>query len=506
MGNAGILSVPSSHGGSDMSSKQVEVAIIGAGTAGMSAYREVRKHTDSIALIEGGSFGTTCARVGCMPSKLLIAPAEARHRLQALPEFGISVGTDRVDGAAVMKRVRAERDRFVGFILEAVAGFDQNHVVRARAEFEDAHTLRLAPADAHGISDPGFDRIVAGRIIIATGSRPTIPSQLEPAGDRLISNDDVFDWQDLPESVGVFGTGVIGVELGQALHRLGVRVHLFGRGGAVAGLSDPEVRAYAARTISSEVPASLDARDVRISREANAVVVDFTGENGRVRHERYDWLLAATGRVSNVDQLALENSGLKRDARGVPLFDPLTMQTSAKHIFMAGDSAADRPILHEAADEGHLAGHNAARFPDVFRHVRRTPLGITFCDPQAAFAGQRHAQLLANKVDFAVGQVSFEDQGRSRVMLVNKGLLRIYGEKGTGLILGAEMFGPGIEHIAHLLAWVIQLRKTVGEVLELPFYHPVIEEGLRTALRKLNEALGMGPHPPMRCIDCGPGA
>ena len=90
-------------------------------------------------------------------------------------------------------------------------------------------------------------------------------------------------------------------------------------------------------------------------------------------------------------------------------------------------------------------------------------------------------------------------------MLVNQGLLRVYGEQGSGLLLGAEMIGPDNEHLAHLLAWAIQMRMTVPQVLEMPFYHPVIEEGLRTALRLLLEALGMGPHPPMRCIDCGPG-
>lgn len=488
-----------------MSVRNVDVAIIGAGTAGMSAYREVRKVTDRIALIEGGPFGTTCARFGCMPSKLLIAPAEARHRLQVLPEFGIAACAGEVDGVAVMRRVRSERDRFVSFVKEAIEGFDQNHIVCARATFEDAHTLRLAPSEVSG-KEPGIERIKAERIIIATGSRPRIPETLKAAGDRLIVNDDVFDWQDLPESVAVFGAGVIGIELGQALHRLGVRTHVFGRGGGVAGLSDPEVRKVAAAIFAAELPASFDARDVRVSRDGDSVVVEFSDDEGNARSERFEWLLSATGRVSNVDQLDLGKSGLKLNTRGIPLFDPQTMQTSEKHIFIAGDSAADRPILHEAADEGRLAGQNAASFPAVFKHTRRTPLGIVFSDPQAAFAGQRHAQLMENKVDFAVGEVSFEDQGRSRVMLVNQGLLRVYGENGTGLLLGAEMVGPANEHLAHLLAWVIQMRMTVDDVLELPFYHPVIEEGLRTALRKLNSELGMGPRPPMRCIDCGPGA
>lgn len=487
-----------------MSIREVDVAIIGAGTAGMSAYREVRKHTDSIALIEGGPFGTTCARVGCMPSKLLIAPAEARHALSLLPAFGIHSDAGKVDGRAVMTRVREERDRFVGFVLDAVERFDAKHVVRAHAAFEDPHVLVLTPA--HDAAPLGIDRIRAERIIIATGSRPNIPDAFKPARDRLIVNDDVFAWQDLPESVAVFGAGVIGLELGQALHRLGVRVRVFGRGGHVAGLSDPAVHAVAKQVFTSELTTSLDARDIRVERDGDEVLVHFTDPGAAPRSERFDFLLTATGRTPNVESLALHNSGLQLDARGVPIFDPFTMRAGDSHVFIAGDANAERPILHEAADEGHLAGANAARYPTVLRHTRRTPLGIMFTEPQVAFAGKQHAQLLAEGADFAIGEVSFEDQGRSRVMQVNQGLLRVYGENGSALLLGAEMIGPQNEHLAHLLAWAIQARMTVPQVLDMPFYHPVIEEGLRTALRLLLEALGMGPHPPLRCIDCGPGA
>ena len=130
-----------------------------------------------------------------------------------------------------------------------------------------------------------------------------------------------------------------------------------------------------------------------------------------------------------------------------------------------------------------------------------------FSDPQIATVGMSF-RALTEKLGchFASGSVSFTGQGRSRVMLVNKGLLKVYGDKETGVLLGAEMIGPHNEHIAHLLAWVIQLRMTVSEVLQMPFYHPVIEEGLRSALRDLLFNLGMGAHPPLRCIDCGPGA
>ena len=91
-------------------------------------------------------------------------------------------------------------------------------------------------------------------------------------------------------------------------------------------------------------------------------------------------------------------------------------------------------------------------------------------------------------------------------MLRNKGMLKVYAELGSGLFLGAEMFGPSAEHIGHLMAWAAQKRMTVSEMLEMPFYHPVIEEGLRTALRDLNHNLHMGPEMIKRCLDCGPGA
>lgn len=121
----------------------VDVAILGAGTGGMSAYREASKYTDRIALIDGGPLGTTCARVGCMPSKLLISAADAAYHAQHTAQFGVITKETFIECKVVMDRVRSERDRFVGFVVEAVEGFKPRHLVRAYATFEDDHTLRL---------------------------------------------------------------------------------------------------------------------------------------------------------------------------------------------------------------------------------------------------------------------------------------------------------------------------------------------------------------------------
>ena len=459
-----------------MKPMNVDVAVIGAGTAGLAAYRAAVGAGRRAIIIEGGPYGTTCARVGCMPSKPLIAAADAAHAAQKWPEFGLR-GTVSVDGKAVMARVRRERDRFVGFVLDGVEAIPEADRIRGYARFVDDRTLEV----------DGDLRIAFGRAVIATGSSPAVPPLLRAAGDRLIVNDDIFEWDDLPRSVAVFGPGVIGLELGQALHRLGVEVLMFGRDGHVGPFSDPDVRAYARHAFGRELALDADA-DVRsIERDGHGVVLTYRGPDGGERRSAVDFVIAATGRSPNVRNLGLENTSLERDAHGIPRFDRNTMQCGRHPVFIAGDVNEDLPLLHEAADEGRIAGENAARFPDVRPAPRRTPLAVVFSDPQLAVAGARYADLAPGS--FVRGEVSFEDQGRSRVMLRNIGRLHVYADIASGRLLGAEMIGPDAEHIGHLLAWAIQAQFTVEQALAMPFYHPVVEEGLRTALRDAHARL-----------------
>jgi dihydrolipoamide dehydrogenase len=459
---------------------KVDVAILGAGTAGMAAYRAAAAVTDRVVLIEAEAYGTTCARVGCMPSKLLIAAADAAHGAQHARAFGVDAPDVRVDGARVMERVRAERDRFVGFVVDTVETFPVHHRLLGRATFLDDHRLQVGdPSDGGCV-------VEARSIVLATGSRSRVLPFLEAAGDRLIVNDDVFDWTELPESVAVFGPGVIGLELGQALHRLGVRVRMFGVGGFVGPLSDPEVRETARSVLNAEFPLLPDATVRHVERVADGVRVTWELD-GELRSEVFAHVLAATGRTPNLDRLGLENTTLVLDKRRVPVYDTETMQAGTSHIFLAGDANADLPVLHEAADEGRIAGENAARFPNVLPGQRRSPLSVVFTDPNIAMIGQSWDQVKDRKP--IVGRVSFDDQGRARVMRQNRGRLHVYADRVTGRLLGAEMVAPRAEHLAHLLAWSHQQQLTIDQMLAMPFYHPVIEEGLRTALRDASAQL-----------------
>ncbi len=478
-----------------MKTLRTEVAVIGAGTAGMTGYRAAKTGGKQTLLIESNVYGTTCARVGCMPSKLLISAADAAHMLHAAAGFGVHAGEIRIDGKAVMARVRSERDRFVGFVVESVDGYPAEDKLHGHARFLSPTQLQIGD---HTL-------VEAERFVIATGSTPIVPDEWRAAGPRVINSDAVFDWDDLPQSVAVAGTGVIGLELGQALHRLGVRVTIFGRGTSVAQLSDPAVLDVARSAMQNELDVRFKTRIVQVAPQGDGLSITSEDANGDQQTEHFEYLLSAIGRRPNVHQLGLENTGLQRDHHGIPLYNSQTMQCGDSAIFIAGDANDERPQLPEAADHGRIAGDNAARYPDVQPGLRRTPLAISFTEPQIATMGSSYSELCVTHAGrFAVGQVSFHNQGRSRVMLQNKGLLRVYAEYQSGRFLGAEMIGPRAENIGHLLAWAVQAGLTVDAMLDMPFYHPVVEEGVRTALRDLSHHLKNEPVHDCPCVDCTP--
>ncbi|MCE3264508.1 MAG: dihydrolipoyl dehydrogenase [Pseudoduganella sp.] len=478
-----------------METIQCDVAVIGAGTAGLSAYRAARNAGRHALLIEGGPHGTTCARVGCMPSKLLIAAAEAAHAVREAPGFGVHAGALAIDGQAVMQRVRSERDRFVGFVLANVAAMPAEDKLHGHARFTAPNRLQI-----------GADLEVAAKaVVIATGSTAAIPPAWAAAGPRVINSDAVFEWTDLPRSVAVIGAGVIGLELGQALHRLGVRVALIARGASVAQLKDPQVLAAAAQALGEEMDIRFRTEVAGIERAGDGLQLRTRNAQGEQRAEQFDYVLVATGRTPNVHGLGLDRAALALDQHGVPRFDRQTMQCGDSCVFIAGDASAELPLLPEAADQGKIAGANAAAYPQVQPGLRRTPLAITFSEPQIATVGPGYQALTHGRAPFAIGAVGFDDQGRSRVMRQNKGLLRVYGEYGSGRFLGAEMVGPRAEHIGHLLAWAHQAGLTVAQMLDMPFYHPVVEEGVRSALRELAKELHKPPPPPKPVPDCTPG-
>jgi dihydrolipoamide dehydrogenase len=284
---------------------------------------------------------------------------------------------------------------------------------------------------------------------------------------------------------------------------LGVRVTLFGRSAKLAQIEDPDVSAAAIACLTDEVDLRLEANILGAVFDGKAVRVHSRCKDGRERTEHFDFILAATGRLPNIHDIGLELTGIELNESGVPVFNPATMQCGDSAIFIAGDADDERPLLHEATDQGRIAGSNAARYPDVQPGLRHVPFSIAFTDPQIALVGRPYQALQQGR--FVIGAASFENQGRSRVILKNKGRLHVYAERGSARLLGAAMIAPHAEHLAHQLAWACQSGLSIPQMLEMPFYHPVIEEGMRSALRDAREKLLHGASEIERCADCTPG-
>jgi dihydrolipoamide dehydrogenase len=191
-------------------------------------------------------------------------------------------------------------------------------------------------------------------------------------------------------------------------------------------------------------------------------------------------VLAALGRRPNIDDLGLQRVGAPLDEHGVPRFDPCTMRVGEYPIYIAGDADGYRPVLHEASDEGHIAGRNATDDEDT-AYARREGLMIVFTDPNAAIVGP--GWRLVRDRPHVVGSVDLARQSRLRMRGADRGLIRLYAGAEHGELLAAELCAPDGEHIAHLLALALQCRLTVFDLLRMPTYHPVVEEGLRKAVR-----------------------
>lgn len=440
--------------------KNYDVIIIGAGSAGLSALNVVRKKTENVLLIDQGPLGTTCARVGCMPSKALLQAAHDYHRSRRLNAQGLVKGEWKLDRPALMKHVRAMRDHFVSFVLRDIDALGERFQ-QGRAQFIGPDAIRI----------DGTTEARAKAIIIATGSEPIIPDPFKAFRKHIVTTDDFFELEDLPERWAVIGLGPIGLEIGQALAWLGCPVSGYDTGRDVAGLKDPEVNAAAISALQEDMSLTLG-RQATLEEQGGRVQVLADGRR------TVDKVLVAVGRRPRVHDLGLENTGCRLDAKGNPCFDPKTAAVEGAPLFIVGDADSKAPIQHEAVADGRRAAHNALRTKpeEVAGSVR---LGIVFTEPNIVSVGRAFDDV----GDAVIGDAAFEDQGRSKIMGRNVGRLRVYAERASGRIIGAEMAAPAAEHMGLLLASFVQTKTTLAEALRLPFYHPTIEEGLRTALR-----------------------
>ncbi len=443
-----------------------DIAIIGAGTAGLTAFHEVARSGRSVVLIDHGPLGTTCARVGCMPSKAALHAGQRWANLQDLLR-----GTPTAAGAAtadsLWRHARETRDLLAAGAAQRTVTAAGDQLLMGTARFTGPQTLDV---DGRPVRAQAF--------IVATGSRPVLPAALRALGSSVLTTDTLFDLETLPGRIGIVGLGAIGLEMGLALARLGVRVVAGDLKTSLAGITDPVVSARATERFGRELTMWLG-QPMEVQIEGPSVALR-SGSESRV----VDRVLAALGRRPNVEALDLPEAGVSFDALGRPSRDPHTLRAADSRIFLAGDAATDRPLMHEAADEGRIAAQGALHLIAGQRSMpptRRAPLSIVFSDPDIAAVGESFDSLVPDEI--VIGTAEGSGNGRSRVLGAKSNLVRLYADRATGTLRGASLIATHGEHLAHLLAWAVQRRETVDGLLSMPYYHPSVEEMLQSALK-----------------------
>ncbi|WP_345814150.1 dihydrolipoyl dehydrogenase [Paraburkholderia sp. PREW-6R] len=445
---------------------EIDVAILGAGTAGLNALRQVKEAGKSFVLIERGDLGTMCARVGCIPSKAVL---HASDLLRACREADGSASAAQLAerANALWQRARATRNESVKGMVDETRELAGDGLIQG-----DAHIV--GPGDIQ----VGERLFRARAVVIATGSAPVVPPAWQALGDGVLNTDSLFDLPVLPQSIGLIGLGAIGLEMGVALSRLGVRVTGADQSNVVGGIKDPLIAQAARQHFERDLPMWLD-EPVDVKRSPSGAFEISSGEDGKRRVE-VECVLVAMGRRSTLATLGLEKAGIELDAHGHAPVDPHTMRVGESNFYLAGDVDATRPLQHEAADEGSMAGWNAARHGSDDRWQRRVPLSIAFTNPDIGAIGCPFDTLPAGTL---VAEGGAKGNARSAITGERDNVVRLYVAPVTGKLLGAALLAGAGEHLAHLLAWAVQRGETVEQLLQLPFYHPTVEEIVQSALR-----------------------
>lgn len=442
-----------------------DVAVIGGGSAGYAAASATARGGLRTVVIEGGpEVGGLCILRGCMPTKALLYAAEVKHLAEHAATWGLQVPEVRFDFAQVMARKNAMIADFAGYRRQQLES-GRFQFIRANASFVDPHTVKL---------DNGR-RLTSAHFVLSTGSAVSTPplSQLDAVG--YLTSDTAMTLERLPKSLIVLGGGAVAVEFAQFFARFGVRVTLLQRSEHLLRDFDPDA-AQVIETVFRREGVELFTGTRLLDARAEGGLKHLTFEHaGQTRTVSAEEIFHGLGRSPNTAGLNLPAAGIALAARGRIETDA-QMQTSAPHIFAAGDCTGPHEIVHIAIQQGETAAHNILH-PQTPRRVDyRLLISVVFTDPQVACVGLSEAQARAQGRDFIAASYPFNDHGKSLLMEAKDGFVKLLADPRSGEILGGACVGPSGGELIHEIVTAMCKRMTVGELAAMPHYHPTLAE------------------------------
>jgi mercury(II) reductase len=452
---------------------EVDILIIGVGTAGEYAAGYANQGGRSVAVIERGPVGGECIFHACIPTKTLIHAARARKRLRRVGFFGLATVDPPVDYA----RVKAHKDAIVAGIG---TGRDQRMVssgigvFKGEARFVSPHEVSVA------------DEIIkAEKIIIATGSTPSAPPIPGLSETGFLTNIEALDLEKVPERLAIIGGGPVGVEFAQIFAAFGSQVHIYEAFDRVMSGEDEDISQAAAGFFAAEgIGISTSAKIQRVERSGGGKLVVDQDADGSEQATEFSEILVATGRRPGIEGLNLAAAGLEPGRRGITV--DASLQTSVPHIWAAGDCTGTFLFTYVAGEQGKTAALNAddgKRMEVSYDVLPRA----TFCDPEVASVGLTEKQ--AGDAGFRVKTGRFDYANLTRTIVADEtdGFIKVVADAKTGRILGGHIIGAEASTLIHELSTAMAGGMTASQVGDTLHAYPTLSEGVRYACQAAAE-------------------
>jgi len=444
---------------------EYDVVVIGGGSGGYAAARTAAAAGLKTAVIEGGAeVGGLCILRGCMPTKALLHAADVLHLARRADTWGLRTREVGFDFAAVMTRKNVMIQDFADFRRQQLNN-GKFTFLRARARFTDAHAVALDNGSA----------LTAKHFIISTGSvvsEPPLP-QLKALG--YLTSDEALTLTTLPKSLIVLGGGAVAVEFAQFFRRFGVQTTLIQRSARILRDFDADAAEVMETVFRREGMAVFTGTQITdAGRDSANKWVEFT-QAGATRRVVAEEILFALGRSPNTAGLDLAQAGVATDKHGRITTNDL-MQTSAPHIYAAGDCTGPHEIVHLAIQQGEIAAHNIARPATPRRMDYRLLTSVVFTDPQIGCVGLTEQTARTRGIPCLAASYPFNDHGKSLIMEARDGFVKLLADQKSGEILGGGCVGPMGGELIHEIIAAMHKRMTVHELAAMPHYHPTLAE------------------------------
>ena len=468
-----------------------DVVVIGGGPAGyVAAIRSsqlglktacIEEYTD---LDSNPTFGGTCLNVGCIPSKALLDSSHRYHdAANHLKTHGIDIKNVELDVPAMMKR----KDDIVKKLTGGISGlFAANKVTPIAGRGKVIAGLKVEVTNANG----DVEIVESKNIIIATGSSPIEIPSAKFDNKNILDSTGALEIESVPETLGVIGAGVIGLELGSVWARLGSKVTVIEAMDDFLFMADKEISKETLKDFKKQgLDIRLGCRLTSSKSLKNSVNITYETE-AKSEEMKFDKLIVAVGRKPNTQDVFSDDSGINLDDRGFINVDD-HCQTNAANIWAIGDVVRGPMLAHKGSEEGimvaeRIAGKHAEMNYDLVPSV-------IYTHPEIAWVGKNEQELKDESIEYKVGKFPFAASGRALAVDQSVGFVKLLSDAKTDTILGVHVFGPSAAEIVQQALISMEFGASSEDLGLTIFSHPTVSEALHeAALAVNNEAIHIG--------------